>query len=166
MKEGGFDPVAALRILVAHKVDFVLIGGLAARLWGSPTVTRDIDICYAREEANLERLAAALKEMRAELRGVKEAIAFRLDARTLAAGDSFTFKSDVGDIDCLGTPTGTGGYRDLRSSAERMDIDGLKIWVTSLADLIEMKRAAGRPKDRIEVEVLGAVRDERSERKR
>jgi len=166
VKEHGFDPVAALRILAAHRVDFVLIGGVAARLWGSPTVTRDIDICHAREPANLERLAAALKEMRAQLRGVKDSVAFRLDARTLAAGDHFTFKSDVGDIDCLGTPTGTGGYGDLRASAERLDVDGLKVWVTSLADLIEMKRAAGRPKDRIEVEVLGAVRDERRRRKR
>lgn len=166
MKEQGFDPVAALRILAAHRVDFVIIGGVAARLWGSPTVTRDIDICHAREPANLERLAAALKEMRAQLRGVKDSVAFRLDARTLAGGDHFTFKSDVGDIDCLGTPTGTGGYGDLRASAERLDVDGLKVWVTSLADLIEMKRAAGRPKDRIEVEVLGAVRDERRRRKR
>lgn len=166
MKEHGFDPVAALRILAAHRVDFVLIGGVAARLWGSPTVTRDVDICHAREPANLERLAAALKEMRATLRGVNEEVPFRLDARTLAAGDHFTFKSDVGDIDCLGTPTGTGGYGDLRASAERLDVDGLKVWVTSLADLIEMKRAAGRPKDRIEVEVLGAVRDERRRRKR
>lgn len=166
MKEHGFDPVAALRILAAHRVDFVLIGGIAARLWGSPTVTRDVDICHAREPANLERLAAALKEMRATLRGVNEEVPFRLDARTLAAGDHFTFKSDVGDIDCLGTPTGTGGYGDLRASAERLDVDGLKVWVTSLADLIEMKRAAGRPKDRIEVEVLGAVRDERRRRKR
>lgn len=166
MKEHGFDPVAALRILAAHRVDFVLIGGIAARLWGSPTVTRDVDICYAREPANLERLAAALKEMRATLRGVNEEVPFRLDARTLAARDHFTFKSDVGDIDCLGTPTGTGGYGDLRASAERLDVDGLKVWVTSLADLIEMKRAAGRPKDRIEVEVLGAVRDERRRRKR
>lgn len=166
MKEHGFDPVAALRILAAHRVDFVLIGGVAARLWGSPTVTRDVDICHAREPANLERLAAALKEMRATLRGVNEEVPFRLDARTLAAGDHFTFKSDVGDIDCLGTPTGTGGYGDLRAGAERLDVDGLKVWVTSLADLIEMKRAAGRPKDRIEVEVLGAVRDERRRRKR
>ncbi len=166
MKERGFDPVGALQILAAHRVDFVLIGGVAARLWGSPTVTRDIDICYAREPANLERLAAALKEMRATLRGVKEAVPFRMDARTLAAGDHFTFTSDVGDIDCLGTPTGTGGYKDLRESAERMDVDGLKVWVTALADLIEMKRAAGRPKDRIEVEVLGAVRDERGRRPR
>jgi hypothetical protein len=166
MKDHGFDPVAALQILVAHKVDFVIIGGIAARLWGSPSVTRDLDICYAREPANLERLAAALQEVGAKLRGVKEDVPFRLDARTLAAGDHFTFKSRVGDIDCLGVPTGTSGYADLKAGAERMDVDGLKVWVTSLADLIAMKQAAGRPKDRIEVEVLGAVRDERSRRRR
>lgn len=166
MKDRGFDPVAALQILVAHDVDFVVIGGIAGRLWGSPTVTRDLDICYGRTPANLERLAAALKKMRVKLRGVSDDVPFLLDARTLAAGDSFTFKSDVGDVDCLGTPTGTGGYNDLRASAERMDVDGLKVWVTSLADLIEMKRAAGRPKDRVELEILGAVRDERGRRKR
>ena len=165
MSERGFDPVAALQVLVAHKVDFVVIGGIAGRLWGSPTVTRDLDICYARAPANLERLAAALQEVHAKLRGVREEVPFRVDARTLAAGDSFTFKSDVGDVDCLGTPTGTGGYDDLRASAERLDVDGLKVWVTSLADLIEMKRAAGRQKDRVEVEVLGALRDERGRRR-
>jgi hypothetical protein len=165
MSDRGFDPVAALRILVAHKVDFVLIGGVAARLWGSPTVTRDVDICYSRASANLERLAAALREIHARLRGVTEDVPFRLDARTLAAGDAFTFKSDVGDLDCLGTPSGTGGYADLKAGAERLDLDGLKVWVTSLADLIAMKRAAGRPKDRIEVEILGAVRDERARRR-
>ncbi len=166
MSERGFDPVVALQILVAHKVDFVVIGGIAARLWGSPTITRDLDICRARTPANLERLAAALQQVHAKLRGVSEDVPFRLDARTLAAGDRFTFKSDVGDLDCLGTPTGTGGYDDLKAGAERVDVDGLKVWVTSLIDLIEMKRAAGRQKDRIEIEVLGALRDERSRRKR
>jgi hypothetical protein len=166
MSERAFDPVAALQILVANKVDFVVIGGIAARLWGSPTVTRDLDICYARTPANYERLAAALRQVHAKLRGVRDEVPFRLDARTLAAGDSFTFRSDVGDLDCLGTPTGTGGYDDLKASAERVDVDGLKVWVTSLVDLIVMKRAAGRQKDRIEVEVLGALRDERGQRKR
>jgi hypothetical protein len=102
----------------------------------------------------------------AKLRGVSKEVPFRLDARTLAAGDSFTFKSDVGDVDCLGTPAGTGGYDDLKAGAERVDVDGLKVWVTSLMDLIEMKRAAGRNKDRVELEVLGALRDERSRRRR
>jgi len=166
VSERGFDPVAALQILAANSVDFVVIGGIAARLWGSPTVTRDLDICYSRAPANLERLAAALQEMHAKLRGVSEKVPFRLDARTLAAGDSFTFKSDVGDVDCLGTPTGTGGYDDLRAGAERMDVDGLKVWVTSLVDLIDMKRSAGRTKDRLALEVLGALRDERGRRRR
>ena len=166
MSERGFDPVAALQVLIAHGVDFVVIGGIAARIWGSPTVTRDLDVCYARAPANFERLAAALREVHAKLRGVKDEVPFRLDARTLAAGDSFTFKSDVGDLDCLGTPTGTGGYDDLKAGAELVDVDGLKVWVTSLADLIEMKRAAGRNKDRVELEVLGALRDERGRRKR
>jgi len=166
VSERGFDPVAALQVLIAHGVDFVVIGGIAARIWGSPTVTRDLDVCYARAPANFERLAAALREVHAKLRGVKDEVPFRLDARTLAAGDSFTFKSDVGDLDCLGTPTGTGGYDDLKAGAELVDVDGLKVWVTSLADLIEMKRAAGRNKDRVELEVLGALRDERGRRKR
>jgi len=166
VSERGFDPVAALQVLIAHGVDFVVIGGIAARIWGSPTVTRDLDVCYARAPANFERLAAALQEVHAKLRGVKDEVPFRLDARTLAAGDSFTFKSDVGDLDCLGTPTGTGGYDDLKAGAELVDVDGLKVWVTSLADLIEMKRAAGRNKDRVELEVLGALRDERGRRKR
>ena len=166
MSDRGFDPVAALRVLDAHKVDFVVIGGIAGRLWGSPTVTRDLDICYSRAPANLDRLAAALQQIHAKLRGVSEEVPFRLDARTLAAGDSFTFKSDVGDLDCLGVPTGTGGYDDLRASAERLDVNGMKVWVASLVDLIDMKRAAGRRKDQIEIEVLGALRDERGRRRR
>jgi hypothetical protein len=166
MRERAFDPVAALQVLAVHNVDFVVVGGIAARLWGSPTVTRDLDICYARTPANLERLAAALQDVHARLRGVSAEVPLRLDARTLAAGDSFTFKSDVGDLDCLGTPSGTGGYDDLKAGAELVDVDGLKVWVTSLADLIDMKRAAGRDKDRVELEVLGALREERGNRRR
>jgi len=104
--------------------------------------------------------------MHAKLRGVGADFPFRLDARTRAAGDSFTFKSDVGDVDCLGTPTGTGGYNDLKAGAEQMDVDGLRVWVTSLVDLMDMKRAAGRTKDLLALENLGALRDERTRRRR
>lgn len=166
MSERGFDPVAALQVLVAHRVDFVVIGGIAARLWGSAMITRDLDICYARAPANLERLAAALRQVHAKLRGVREEVPLRLDAGTLAAGDSFTFTSDVGDLDCLGAPTGTSGYDDLKADAEQMDVDGLKIWVSSLVDLMDMKRAAGRNKDLQALENLGALRDELTRRGR
>ncbi len=164
MSEGRFDAAAIVRVLHRHDVVFVVIGGIAGQLWGSPTITQDLDICYSREKVNLEHLAAALRELHAKLRGVKGAVPFLLDARTLAAGDSFTFVTDLGDLDCLATPTGTNGYDDLKQAAEQVELAGRKTLVTSVDDLIRMKRAAGRAKDRIEVEILGAVRDERARR--
>ncbi len=166
MNEGRFDAYAIVRVLERHGVEFVLIGGIAGQLWGSPTITQDLDICYGRDRSNLERLAAALRELHAKLRRVKEDVPFRLDALTLAAGDSFTFETDLGDLDCLGAPTGTNGYDDLKPAAERMPLGGHAVWVTSLDDLIRMKRAAGRAKDRIQLEILGAVREERARRRR
>ncbi|HYM52587.1 MAG TPA: hypothetical protein VEW45_03775 [Candidatus Dormibacteraeota bacterium] len=156
----AFDPLAALTALERHGVRYVVIGAIAGRLLGSPTVTRDLDICYARDDANLEALASALGELHARLRGVREDVPFILDARTLRAGDSFTFETDAGDVDILGTPAGTHGYEELIRTAEEQELGGLTIRVASIDALIQMKRAAGRPKDLIEVEVLTALRDE------
>jgi len=156
----SFDPLAVLRTLVRHEVRFVLIGGFAAAIRGSPVITGDIDICYARDEENLKRLAAALAELRATLRGAPSHVPFRLDAGSLKAGDHFTFNTKAGALDCLGTPAGTDGFADIDASATEEDLDGLVVRVASVDDLIRMKRAAGRPQDLIAVEWLAALRDE------
>jgi hypothetical protein len=156
----AFDPLRALRTLDLHGVEFVVIGGIAGRLWGSPTVTNDIDVCYRRSPENLERLVSALQSIRARLRGVDEDVPFQLDAATLANGDSFTFVTDAGNLDVLGTPSGTNGFNDLVATAIEMDLADLKVMVCDLDDLIRMKRAASRPKDLIEIEVLAALREE------
>ncbi|HLG00234.1 MAG TPA: hypothetical protein VI916_07175 [Acidimicrobiia bacterium] len=145
---------------MSHQVAFVVIGGVAAGLLGSPMVTFDIDICYARDPENLERLAAALQELHATLRGVDDDVPFLLDAETLRAGDCFTFSTDVGPLDILGTPAGSRGYEDLIAGAVEMDVGGFTIMVTSIDDLIRMKRAAGRPKDLLAIEELEALREE------
>jgi hypothetical protein len=163
VSEPSFDPLAGLRALARHQVRFVLIGGYAAALRGSPMMTGDIDICYAREAENLERLAEALRELGAKLRGVSDDVPFQLDRRALQAGDHFTFSTEVGPIDCLGTPAGTEGFADLDASSTEEDLDGLVVRVASLDDLIRMKRAADRPQDRIAVEWLTALRDELDE---
>jgi hypothetical protein len=160
VNEPRFDPFAVLRTLADHGVRFVLIGGFAAAIRGSPVITGDVDICYGREDENLQRLAAALVELGATLRGVPSGVPFRLDAKALRAGDHFTFSTAGGPLDCLGTPAGTDGYADLDSSATDEGLNGLVIRVASVDDLIRMKRAAGRPQDLIAVEWLAALRDE------
>jgi hypothetical protein len=155
-----FDPERIFETLRHHEVHYVLIGGWAARLLGSPTVTVDIDIAYARDQENLERLAQALRELGASPRGMDQILPFRLDARTLAAGGNFTFTTDAGDLDILTEPAGAPDYEALERTAQPMDLGGSQILVASIDDLIAMKRAAGRPKDRIELEVLGALREE------
>lgn len=155
----AFDPLGCLQALLGNGVEFVLIGGLAARLRGSPSVTNDTDICHSKEGSNLERLAKSLAAMNAKLRGAEDA-PFLLDAKSLSRGENFTFSSDYGALDCLASPSGVDGYEDLQRTAEVMDLNGISVQVASLDDLMRMKRAAGRRKDLLELEILGALRDE------
>jgi len=158
-----FDPDRLLAILVEHDVLFVVIGGLAGNLRGSPVVTHDLDVCYARDRENLERMARALGAMHARLRVAREEadLAFPLDWRALKLGDSFTLGTDFGPLDILGTPSGTGGFNDLAPKATSFEIaDDLIVKVASIDDLIRMKRAAARTKDIAQLEHLEALADE------
>lgn len=162
-----FDPLRALRVFNEHEVRYVLIGGYASSVLGAPIITNDLDVCYERTPANMDRLVAALQELHATLRvaGVDEELPFILDGRTIAAGDSFTFRTDAGDLDILGTPSGTGGFRDLDADATTYDLgDGLLVRVVSLDDLIRMKEAASRPKDEAHLHVLAALKQRIQER--
>ena len=160
VRYADFQPEAVIRLLGRREVRWVLIGGLAAITHGAPIVTQDVDICYARDDENLNRLSDALTEVHAELRGADPGLPFRLDTRALRAGDAFTFTTDVGWLDILGTPAGTAGFDDLARTADRFELFGHRVLVASVEDLIRMKRAAGRPKDLLAVEELGALRDE------
>jgi hypothetical protein len=123
-------------------------------------ITGDIDICYAKDIENLERLASALKELKATLRGADDDVPFQLDAATLAAGDAFTFTTPQGPLDCLGTPAGTAGFGSLDADATSEGIGVTTIRACSLHALKRMKRASGRPKDLIALEWIRAIRDE------
>jgi hypothetical protein len=158
--ERQFDPIRSFQTLNRHGVRYVVIGGFAGKLLGSTILTVDIDVCYSRDEENLDRLAAALRELHAELRGAPQGVPFRLDARTLGKGDNFTFVTDAGDLDILGMPPGSGGYVALRRNATQLDLGDVTVWVAGIEDLIAMKRASGRLRDLAHLEVLAALRDE------
>ena len=155
----SFDPLRILRQLGADGVEFVLIGGMAGRIHGSPTVTNDLDICYGRTKANCERLARTLRELGARLRDLPARLSAPIDASTIWQGHNFTFVTDAGFFDCLASPEegASTGYDDLAANAQTVTIAGAPVLICSLEDLIRMKEAAGRAKDLIEVEVLKAV---------
>ena len=142
-----YRPDDVVRLLGRHGVRYVLIGGLAAVTQGASLVTQDVDLCHARDADNLTRLADALREVHATLRGADPGLPFRLDAQTLAKGDAFTFATDLGAMDILATPAGTEGYEDLARTADAFSLFGQRVLVASVDDLIRMKRAAGRTKD-------------------
>ena len=142
-----YDPEQISGSYFQHGVRFVLIGGVAAALHGSPMLTADVDISYERSPENMERLAAALAELNARLEGYRRDLPFEPDARALKSGSNFTFATDLGDLDVIGWPDGISSYDELVSAAVPMRIGRQEVLVASIDDLIRMKRAAGRPKD-------------------
>jgi hypothetical protein len=149
-----------LQVLLDEGVDFVLIGGLAAQVHGSPSLTGDVDVCHSLDGDNLARLGRALERLEAGRRMMPIGVRAPVDVHALRAGDVFTLTTLFGDLDLLAHPDPGLDYDLLSAGAQPVVILGVPVRVASLDDLIAMKRAAGRPKDRIELEILGALREE------
>jgi hypothetical protein len=156
------DLEGLFRTLVRHKVRFIVIGGVAGGFHGSATLTRDLDIVYDRERENIRRLAAALTEIEAKRRDLPSGVSATIDERAILIGTNFLLNTRFGPLDCIGeTPAERLTYAQLVVDAVRFTLaDDLIVAVTSLDDLIRMKQATGRERDRIEVERLMALRDE------
>ncbi|MHC4134117.1 MAG: hypothetical protein ACYS0K_03925 [Planctomycetota bacterium] len=146
-----------------HGVEFIVIGGQAAALFGSPHPTYDVGLCYRRDAENLERLAGALQELHPRLRGAPPDLPFRLDAKSLALGSNFTFDTDLGPLDLLGWVEPLGTYEDLASNAESVDLETVAVLVINLEDLIRIKRHLGRPKDKLDLLQLVQIQSAREE---
>ena len=155
-----FRPQPILRILVNHEVDFLVIGGLAGVLHGSSYPTYDVDIAYSRDRRNLERLAAALRELGARRSGVDPELPLQPDAQALGHGANFCFDTSLGRLDVFAEPSGAPAYERLRAAAQQTEVDGVPVNVVSLDHLIAMKQAAGRDKDRLTVSEYIALADE------
>jgi hypothetical protein len=144
-----FDPIALLQALYRRNVDFVIIGGVAGESYGSAYPTYDLDIAYSRDPSNLARLADALTDLEATLRGAPPDLPFVLDAWTLEHGANFTFSTSHGALDILAEPAGAPPYEALKAGSTVIHIDDVAARVASLDHLIAMKDAAGRTKDKL-----------------
>ena len=150
---------APLRLLGQYEVEVVIIDGVAATIYGSALLTNDVDVCYARNSSNLEKLAKALRSVNASLRGAAKNIPFILDAGSLRRGLNFTFTTDVGPLDLLGEVRGVGFYEDVLDGSITHNLFGYRFPIIDIGKLISAKRSAGRPKDLIAIPELEAIQE-------
>lgn len=158
-----FDPVGICEILAAEGVDYVIVGGFAAVVHGSPLPTRDIDVVPSRAPDNLERLARALGRMNAMIRTDGDPVSAHLDAPFLANIPlMLNLVTDLGDLDLTFRPSGPRRtFAEWHEHAIVVDIaDGLTVHVAALDDIIESKRSANRPKDQMALPYLESLREQ------
>ena len=144
------DPELLIRTLARHQVQYVLIGALGARMYWFPRVTADADITPARDPTNLERLAAALRELDAKVytEAIPEGLGFDCTPAMLARAETWNLVTGAGRLDVTFLPSGTRGYVDLAPFAVHFEVFGEDLPVARLSDILRSKEAADRPKDR------------------
>ncbi len=153
------DPALLFRTLAEHRIEYVLIGALAARFSGYPLMTSDADITAARTSENLDRLAAALRALEARVYtdSVPEGLPFDCSAQMLGRAEGWNLVTSAGRLDILFAPAGSGGYDELARTADRYDVLGVTVPAASLPAIVRMKEAAGRPKDLQAVAIIKAM---------
>lgn len=154
-----------LQTLKAAEVDFIIIGGVAANLHGLARATFDVDLAYSRKSENIRRLAAALSPFKPYLRGAPPGLPFSFDEKTVRNGLNFTLETTLGALDLLGEVAGGGNYEQILPHTEEMEAFGVRCRCATLERLIQMKRAAGRPKDFETIAELQALLEERRKRR-
>src|SRR4051794_11956056 len=159
-----FAPDELIAVLGDAGVDYVLIGGLAVGAHGFPRATKDLDIVPAPDARNLERLASLLRQLDARHYGLGdfEPTEFPFDPydpAQLAEGGNFVLESRLGRLDIMQWVPGIPGdlaFEHLSRGAIDTSLGGRRVRVCSRDDLVEMKRAAGRPQDLVDLQELGA----------
>jgi hypothetical protein len=148
-----------IRLLGNSGAGFVIVGGIAGSIHGSTQATFDLDVCYARDNDSLTRLAESLSPFHPQLRGAPAGLPFIWDVETLRRGLNFTLRTDLGDLDLLGEISGLGSYEQVRSASVIVSLFGIECAVLSLDGLIAAKRATGRAKDKLVLPELEALRE-------
>ena len=155
--EARFDEI--LRTLSSHEVDYIVVGGVAAVLQGSPLTTEDVDIVFASNDENLARLASALDELEA-LYLDPAGRQISPDAGRLASTKINLLRTKYGRLDALRSVGNELGFEDLVARSAFLEVDGFAFRVLGLEAIIETKEQANRPKDQYQLPYLRQLLDE------
>lgn len=152
--------------LVEARVEFIVVGGAAAVMLGAPVTTLDIDIVHRRSSDNVARLLEWLAACHAYHRFDLANRRIPPTAEQLSGTGHVNLQTDLGKLDLL-CELGPGeGYEQVAPDTVMMARGAQHVRVITLERLIQVKAAAGRPKDRIVVPVLIATLEEQRKREK
>ena len=151
-----FAPEEILEALVTGGVQFVVVGGIAATLHGSPYPTLDVDTTPDKSHNNLERLVNVLRDLGAqEWKPHRDEFLDReWSAEMLAVDKVWLLMTKHGPLDLVFEPSGSSGYGDLVKKAVPYQIGKVEVLVASIEDLIRIKAATDRERDRMQLPTL------------
>jgi len=156
----SFD--ALLVRLARADVRFVVIGGLALGSWGVVRGTKDCDIVPDPAPQNLDRIARVVAELAGHVQLSESLLGSEHSiAALLRNGERALIATRIGDLDVVQGLEGVPPYAELREKAVDVEMAGVTIAVCALDDLRTMKRAAGRPRDLVDLEDLDAAQPDR-----
>lgn len=158
---GRFDARELFRALARHEVDYLTVGGIAIQAHGGQRLTQDLDVAIAPSTDNITRLTGALVELDARILGPdgqrSQAVP---SAPLLASSDQWHLITVHGPLDILTLPAHLGSFEEMRARAHEVPLGDLSIPIAHRDDLLKMKRAAGRPQDLADVQLLESFDEE------
>lgn len=155
---GTFDARELFRALARSEVEYVTIGGIAIQAYGGQRLTQDLDVAIASSKENLERLATALDDLDARILGPDgQRSKIVPSAGLLGSSDQWHLITDHGPLDVLRLPAHLGSFAEMRERAHEIPLGDLTIPIAHREDLLEMKRAAGRPQHLADVKLLESL---------
>jgi hypothetical protein len=157
-RQRDFDARALFAALERHAVDYVTIGGIAMQAYGAQRMTLDLDIAISASRDNLDRLAAALTALDARILGPDgQRSKSTPGAALLDSSDQWHLITDHGPLDVVTVPAHLGPFEEMRARAHEARLGDLTVAIAHRDDLVRMKRAAARPQDRADVELLESL---------
>ena len=157
---GGFDARELFSALARHDVEYVTIGGIAIQAHGGQRLTQDLDIVIAASAENATRLSQALNDLDARILGPDGQRSRSVPgARLLASSDQWHLITAHGALDVLTLPAHLGSFADMRARAHEVPLGQLSVPIAHRDDLLRMKRAAGRPQDLADAQLLESLDD-------
>ncbi len=140
---------ALLERLLQHEIDFVLAGGLACVVHGSPLVTQDIDICLSIDQEQIGKLRVALTDLSPKHRMNPNFQPSFLDyPEQLEGTKNIYLETDLGILDILSELSPVGAFERVKRDAITVPLFGYQCRVVSIEDLIRIKATMKRPKDK------------------